>query len=270
MSWPRQFFIAWSLICGVSGLCGLVAAQAIAPPPDWLPTVHTHAWSRFGARAWKEVRVHTYMFGANGDIQRSGTTLARTRVISVGPSSFSLRVALADEAAGNDGQSEPRIMTHNVAPPVESSEVVGEEQVTIDGCQYPTQVIRFVTSDAGKQETNTVFFCAHATPQLLKRVTTSVSATNPESATETTVTVTEMNKVADILGELKCTWSAKTVIRMRDKTISIREVNCAEVPGELVSQVTEEHDANGVLVSRKELELIGYGCGRPRRAFWRR
>ncbi len=54
---------------------------------------------------------------------------------------------------------------------------------------------------------------------------------------------------------------------MRDKTITIREVNCADVPGELVSQITEEHDANGVLVARKELELVGYGYGRPTALF---
>jgi hypothetical protein len=210
------------------------------------------------------------VFGQNGDVQRSGTTIARTRVTNVGLSSFSLCVSLVEEAPGGEVRSEPRILTHDVAPPVETSELVGEEQVTIEGRQYPTQVIRFVTSTAAKQETNTVFFCAHSTPQMLKRVTTSVSATNPEAATETTVTVTEMNKMADILGELKCTWSATTVIKMRDKTITIREVNCAEVPGELVAQVTEEHDANGVLVSRKELELVGYGYGRPRRVFWRR
>ncbi|MCU0958846.1 MAG: hypothetical protein MUF48_01965 [Pirellulaceae bacterium] len=270
MNWQRQFFIACALMLGGSGLLSLAVAQAPAPAPEWLPTVSTHAWSRFGARAWKEVRVRTSVFGANGDIQRSGTTIARTRVTNIGLNSFSLCVSLADEAAGGGVRSEPRTLTHDVAPPVESSELVGEEQVTIEGHPYPTQVIRFVTSNAAKQETNTVFFCAHSTPQLLKRVTTSVSATNPESATETTVTVTEMNKMADILGELKCTWSATTVIKMRDKTITIREVNCAEVPGELVAQVTEEHNADGMLVSRKELELIGYGYGRPRRGFWRR
>lgn len=270
MNWQRQFLIAWLLVLGGAGLWGLSAAPPATPPLDWLPTVNTHAWSRFGTRAWKEVRVRTFMFGPNGDVQRTGTTVARTRVTNVGSSSFSLCVSLADEAAGSDAPSEPRTLTHDVAPPVESSEVVGEEQVTIEGRQYPTQVIRFVTSTAAQQETNTVFFCAHSTPRLLKRVTTSVSTANPESSTETTVAVTEMNKMADILGELKCTWSARTVIKMRDKTITIREVNCAEVPGELVSQVTEEHDANGVLVSRKELELVGYGYGRPRRGFWRR
>ncbi len=191
--------------------------------------------------------------------------IARTRVMNVGLRSFSLCVSSTVEVAGSEFPSEPKTFSRDVAPQVESSQVVGEQRVTIDGREYPTQVINFATTTGTQKEANTIFFCKDTTPQMLKRVTTSVDSTDPDMATETTAAVTELNKMADILGEPKCTWAATTVIKMRDKTITIREVNCAEVPGELVSQITEEHDANGVLVTRKELELVGYGYGRPRR-----
>jgi hypothetical protein len=233
--------------------------------PEWMPTTGTHAWSRFGARAWKEVRVRTYAVGENGEVLRSSTTIARTRVMTVGLHSFSLCVSSTVEVAGREFPSEPQTFSRDIAPNVESSQVVGEQQVTIEGRAYATQVIRFATAMGTQAEANTIFFCKDTTPQMLKRVTTSVDSTNPDMATETTASVTELNKMADILGEPKCTWAATTVIKMRDKTITIREVNCAEVPGELVSQVTEEHDANGVLVARKELDLVGYGYGRPKR-----
>ena len=32
----------------------------------WLPTQGTHAWTRFGVRAWKEVRIRTTTFDENG------------------------------------------------------------------------------------------------------------------------------------------------------------------------------------------------------------
>jgi hypothetical protein len=239
--------------------------------PEWMPTTGTHAWSRFGPRAWKEVRVKTYAVAENGNVLRSSTTIARTRVTSVDRQSFSLCVSLTVEVAGGwEFLSEPQTVTREVAPLVESAEAVGDQKVTIDGNEFGAQVIRFVTTSGSQRDTNTIFFCKDAMPQLLRRVTTSVDSLHPDQATETTVTVSQLNKMADILGESKCTWAATTVIKMRDKTVTIREVNCAEVPGELVSQITEEHNANGVLVARKELELIGYGYGRPRHLFRRR
>ena len=238
--------------------------------PEWMPTTGTHAWSRFGANAWKEVRVRTYSIGENGAVLRSSTTIARTRVTKVERQSFSLCVSSTVEVEGREFPSEPQTVTREVAPQVESAEAVGDQKVTIHGRDFGTQVIRFVTNSGTQKETNTIYYCKEATPRLLRRVTTAVDSAHPNQASETTVTVTELNKMADILGELKCTWAATTVIAMRDRTVTIREVNCAEVPGELVSQITEEHDANGVLIARKELELIGYGYGRPRLLFRKR
>jgi hypothetical protein len=235
--------------------------------PEWMPTTGTHAWSRFGARAWKEVRVRTYEVGEKGQVLRSSTTIARTRVTNVSARSFSLCVSSTVEVAGREFPSAPRTFSRDVAPQVEASQVVGQQQVTIEGREYATQVINFATTTGTQKESNTIFYCQDTTPQMLKRVTTSIDSANPDVATETTASVTELNKMADILGEPKCTWASTTVIKLRDKTITVREVNCADVPGELVSQSTEEYDANGVLVSRKELELVGYGYGRPKRLF---
>lgn len=255
----------WALVAVAA--TSFVQPPALGQPLDWMPTVRTHAWSRFGARAWKEVRVRTYAVGEQGEVLRSSTTIARTRVTNVDARSFSLCVSSTVEVAGQAFPSEPQTFSRDVAPRIESSEVVGQQQVTIQGQEYATQVITFSSATGTQQESNTIFYCKDTTPQMLKRVTTSVDSANPDAATETTVAVTELNKMADILGEPKCTWASTTVIKMPDKTIAIREVNCAEVPGELVSQVTEEFDANGVLVARKELELIGYGYGRPKRLF---
>jgi hypothetical protein len=237
---------------------------------EWIPNTGTHAWCRFGARAWKEVRVRTYAVGDAGEVLRSSTTVARTRVTRVGANSFSLCVSSTVEVAGREFAAEPQTFTRAVAPQVDSSEVVGQETVLIDGREYPVQIIEFVSTNGAQQEANKLLFCRDTTPQMLKRVTRTRDSANPDAVVETTVTVTQLNKMADILGELKCTWAATTVINMRDKTVTIREVNCADVPGELVSQITEEHDANGVLVARKELELVGYGIGRARRLFRRR
>ncbi|MHB8864014.1 MAG: hypothetical protein ACYC6N_16540 [Pirellulaceae bacterium] len=266
----RSFWIAWAFAWAAFLTVPADDFVAWGQTPEWMPTTGTHAWSRFGPRAWKEVRVRTYAVGENGEVLRSSTTVARTRVMSVERQSFSLCVSSTVEMGGREFLSEPQTFTREVAPQIQSAEAVGDEKLTIGGREFGTQVIRFVTTSGTQKETNTIHFCKETTPQLLRRVTTSVDALYPDQATETTVAVSELNKMADILGELKCTWAATTVVKLRDKTVTVHEVNCAEVPGELVSQITEEHDANGVLVARKELELIGYGYGRSRFLFRRR
>lgn len=232
--------------------------------PEWMPTAGTHAWSRFGPRAWKEVRVRTYTVDKSGQVLRSSTTIARTRVTRVERQSFSLCVSSTVEVAGREIYNGPQTLTREVAPQVQSTETVGKEKVVIDGQEYGTEVIRFVTVSGTRSEENTIHFCKDVTPQLLRRVTASVDSAHPDEQMETTVTVTELDNMTDILGETKRTWSTTTVVRRHDKTVTTREVNCSDVPGELVSQITEEHDAKGVLVSREELELVGYGFGRPR------
>lgn len=245
-----------------------VQRMADGQTPEWMPTAGTHAWSRFGPRAWKEVRVRTYTVDANGQVLCSSTTIARTSVTRVERQSFSLCVSSTVEVAGREIFTGPQTLTREVAPQVDSTESVGTDKLVIDGQEYGAEIIRFVTLAGTQSEENTIYFCKDATPQLLRRVSTRTDSEHPDERMETTVTVTELNKMADILGETKRTWSTTTVVRRHDKTVTTREVNCADVPGELVSQITEEHDAKGVLVSREELELIGYGFGRPR--FFRR
>ena len=255
--------------CLVLGLAVWCGAKVTGQEMDWIPTVETHAWSRFGLRSWKEVRVRAFSFDEKGEVERSSTTVARSRVTKLGNRSFSLCVSSTVEVAGREFPSEPQTITRDLTPSVQSSQVTGNETITIDGQDFPTQIIQFVTTNGTVKETNTLNYCPDTYPPMLRRVSTSVDTLNPDVTSEMTTTVTEMNKMTDILGELKCTWSVTTVIKQRDHTITIREVNCQDVPGELVSQVTEERDANGVLVSRKELELVGYGVGRSFRFFRR-
>jgi hypothetical protein len=249
--------------------CVVGSVLACAQDLEWLPTVETHAWSRFGPRAWKEVRLTTYDYDTTGQVARSSTTIARTRVTTVGLRSYSLSVSSTVAAAGREFPAQPHTITRDIAPEIKAHQVLGEEMLTIRDRQYPIQVIQFVTANGTRQETNTVYWSREVQPHVLKRVTASMDVNHPESVSEITSTVTALDTRTDVLGELKCAWTITTVIKQRDKTITIHDVNCHDVPGELVSQVTEERDQHGTLTARKELEVVGYGFGRPRRG-WRR
>ncbi len=263
----------WSPVAAtliVLALCLAGVRSLPAADSDWIPTAETHAWARFGPRAWKEVRVRTDAYHEKGQLQRTSVTTARTRVLRVGLHSFSLCVSTTVEVAGRQFPSDPQELTRDVAPKVESTQVVGDETLIVDGVEYPVQLISLVTVNGTKRETSTLYQCATTSPQTLKRVTTSIDTQSPVLTSHTTVTVTELGHKIDILGEMKCTWSVTTEIKLPDRTVTIQEVNCRDVPGELVSQLIEERNASGELVSRKELELVGYGPGRPRRVFRRR
>jgi hypothetical protein len=247
----------------------VAAAPTAGQEKGWLPTLGTHAWTRFGSNAWKEVRIRTSSYDQQGREIRSSTTRARTRVVQVGRRSFSLCVSTTIEVAGQEISPEPQEITRELAPQVESSRVIGKDTVTIGQVEYPTEVVELVTKNGSRLETSRLHHCATTTPQTLRRVTTSVDPGTPESKISTTVSVTELNKMMDILGETQCTWSVTTVIEKLDRTVTIQEVNCRDIPGELVSQLTEERDADGKLLRRKELELVGYGRRRLRGLFRR-
>lgn len=250
----------------------ILASLAVASwsqDATWLPQRETHAWARFRPGAWKKVRVHNATFDDNEQLVRSSTTTTRTRVTRLGRRSFSLSISTIVNAAGQQFASEPQVITRELAPEVVSSEVLRTDTVTINGQQYPTQVIEVVTKDGDQRDTSTLYYSPGTTPSILKRVTSSVTTEEPEVKTSTVVKVDDLNQKRVVLGETLCTWSLTMTIQRPNRTLTIREIHCEDIPGEVVSQVIEEHDADGKLASRKEVELLGYGRGRrplfPRR-----
>lgn len=258
----RYVIIALTLVSCLTAPCWCQDAK-------WLPERRTHAWARFRPGAWRKVRIQNSTFDENEELVRSSTTVNRTRVTRLGRRSFSLSVSTIVNAAGQQFASEPQIITKELSPQVVSSKVMGTDTVTIEGCEYPVQVVKLVTKNETTRETSTLYYSPGTTPKILKRVTSSVDPETPKVQTLTTAKVTQLNKRRDVLGQTLCTWSVTTTIEKTNRTVAIREVHCQDVPGEVVSQVIEERNAEGKLASRKEVELLGYGQGR-RRLFNRR
>lgn len=245
-------------------------AQALGQEARWLPQRGTHAWARFRLGAWKEVQIRHSTFDEDEEVVRSSTSLVRTRITRLARRSFSLSISTTVNVAGQQLASEPQVITRNLTPEVLSSEVVGTDTVTVGDSEYPTQVIKLVTRKGTKRETSKIYYSSTTTPSILRRITTRVDSKAPDVQTSTTVNVTKLNQQTNVLGEVQCTWSVTTVIQKRDGVVTIREVHCPDVPGELVSQVMEQRDTEGKLISRKELELVGYGHGRRPLRFRRR
>jgi len=263
----RQFIPALVAVAAFLSLC---ADSAVADAPQWNASVETHAWTRFGPRVWKQTQVQTDWYDGAGKVKRTTTTETRTQVIDVGRRTYSLCVATEVEVAGRSMPPKPKTITRSIGPDVDSSDVVGHEPLTINGQEFQTDVIQFVVSQGDDKQTGTVYYAADAEPHVLKRVSVTKGIGSDAIKSETTVTVTDVGVVRDILGEMKPTWSVTTIVKHNDVLIVTREVKCDDVPGELVASVTEERDREGQLVRRSELELVGYGFGRLRRLFRRR
>ncbi|MFW6171056.1 MAG: hypothetical protein ACODAD_11240 [Planctomycetota bacterium] len=258
----RCFVVSLSILSSLTAASWCQDAQ-------WLPRRKPHAWARFPVGAWKRVRVHNATFDDNEQLVRSSTMITRTRVTRLGRRSFSLSVSTIVNAAGQQFASEPQVITKELAPEVVSSEVLRTDTVTINDRQYPVEVIELVTKNGATRETSTLYYSPGTTPSILKRTTSSTDTESSEAKTSTVVKVNELNKNRIVLGETLCTWSVTTTIKKPSRTVTIREIHSEDIPGEVVSQVIEERDADGTLASRKEVELLGYGRGR-RRLFQRR
>jgi hypothetical protein len=216
------------------------------------------------------VRIVNRSYDEDGELAKEGVTITQTEVARVTRRSFSLQVSTTMEMMGKRFPSHPQLIerSFNDQPPVTTS--IGEDAVTIKGQNFPTEVVQTVVDGDDSTRTSTVHFCKQTNPQVLKRVTVSKDPRNDDVKSHTTVTVTELDKTIDVLGELKSCWTVTTVIKVGETTVTTIETNCADVPGELVKRTTEEHNSQGRLVRRSELELVGYGYGQPLRRLRRR
>ncbi len=228
----------------------------------------SHSWARFGPRAWKVVRVKTETLNEQGQVERSSIRTTRIQVTRVTRRSCSLCVTSTAEIEGNQIAPEPKILTQTFDQNIISTENLRSETLTIGNREYIVKVVRIVSKNEGVIRTSTVYYSRQAQPQVLKRTTISKDAQSGDIISTTEVAVTEVDRQRTILGESHNTWTVSIVFKQGGATTITTEVHCADVPGELVARTTTKRNADGRVVTRSKLELIGYGSGLLRRA-WR-
>jgi hypothetical protein len=258
------------ILLAASAMLLMTGLTASAQNANWISSATTDAWAKFGSGSWKTVRIVNKSYDENGTLAKEGVTMTQTEVARVTRRSFSLQVRTTMEMMGEQFPSDPQLIERNFGEQTPVTTSIGKEEVTIKGQEFPTEVVQTVIDGDNATRTSTVHFCKQTNPQVLKRVTVAKDPRNDHVKSHTTVTVTELDKTVDVLGELKSCWTVTTVIKVGDSTHTTTETHCADVPGELVKRTTEQHNSLGRLVHRSELELVGYGYGDSRRRFRRR
>ena len=119
----------------------------------------------------------------------------------------------------------------------------------------------------------------HVSPYVLRCVSQVTDSTGKAVSSKTEMDTVAVNIPGQVLGQAKPTSRTKTVHEnTKGKTITW-EVQCADVPGGVVSHALQEFDPAGRLVRTDSLELLDYAAaeyytrpGKPirRPRFWRR
>lgn len=192
------------------------------------------------------------------------------QVTAVSLHSFSLCVSSTVELSGNELVTEPQTVKQSLDQNIVSTANLKSQTLSIGNREYIAKVVRIVSQNEGITRTSTVYYSTHASPEVLKRRTVSTNTKTGDVVSETDVTVTEVDRQHEILGEMLNTWTVSIVFKQGESTTMTTEVHCIDVPGELVSRESVKRDGeNRRLVAKTQLELVGYGYGRLRRA-WRR
>jgi hypothetical protein len=258
------------MLLAASAIVLMTGLMASAQNANWISSATTDAWAKFGSGSWKTVRIINKSYDENGALTNQGVTITQTEVARVTRRSFSLQVRATMEMMGEQFPSDPQLIERNFAEQTPVTTSIGKEALTIKGQDFPTEVVQTIIDGDNSTRTSTVHFCKLTNPQVLKRVTVAKDPSDDHVKSHTTVTVTELDKTVDVLGELKSCWTVTTVIKVGDITHTTTETHCADVPGELVKRTTEEHNSLGRLVRRSELEIEGYGYGDSSRRRFRR
>jgi len=249
--------------CLLAGL-GLLSLNPLGRAADEVGNQRqAHAWGRFGKGSWRQVRVVTESFDAEGKLANSSTTHNMTTLDEVTPERIALRVEVTVEVAGQKFPSQPQIIRQgyagesvgqsvSVKPLKTETLTVGDRQIVCD-----TEQIEILGGQS--KEVSLVHYSPRLTPRVLKRTSTTSDVASGKTVQESVSEVVKLNETHTVLGVPKRAYRVRLVQKSDRGTTTTISVHVPEVPGEVVRQTSEKMDASGRLERRSNLELVGYG-----------
>ncbi len=252
--------IAACLLLGL-GLLGLSPLQLRAD--DAGEQRQAHAWGRFGKGSWRQVRIVTESFDADGKLVNSSTTDNTTTLDEVTSERIALRVEVTVEVAGQKFPSQPQIIrqgyagesvgqTVSIKPLKMETVTVGDREIVCD-----TEQVEILGGQS--KEVSLVHYSARLTPRVLKRRSTTSDVASGKTVQESVSEVVKLNESHTVMGEPKTAYRVRLVQKSDRGTTTTLSVHVPDVPGEVVRQTSEKMDASGKLERRSKLELVGYG-----------
>lgn len=230
---------------------------------DW-ERAQDHPWGSFEVGSWKRVKVTHETFERSAEKPVLVTSAeTKTTLSSKSRRDYVLSVhsQITMPAQGRPQQAQVRRRFRRFG----RARRVGRETIRIHGQLFPSEIREEVLDLGHQRQVNTLKISSQTSPQVLSRSTVATDPSGKNVHYVTHVDVTDIQSKSKVLGEIVDTWNVKTVHREGSLTTTTWETHSDQVPGTLVSRLTEVRDMDsGDLVRRTKLELIGYG--RPSRA----
>jgi hypothetical protein len=228
-------------------------------------TPDLHPWGRFNTGAWRLTRVVTECFDEQGAITTTSVTEAKTTLQEVGTDGVTLRVEAAVEVAGKQRDAEPQTLKQGFHGELAGDELtvqdLGVAEVTVDGRRVACRVEQLEATGPHCKTLAKTYYSATVAPFVLKRESTATDLETGEVLTQSTLTVLSLDRQCDLPRRRKHAAHVETVSTHPKGSIVTRAMTSTEVPGGVLCQASEEHDAKGRLVRRSTLQLVACGVG---------
>ena len=235
--------------------CALVGLAGGAGSDDW------RYWSKFGAGSWKLVRSTTETLDRDGRVTSRSVTDSQTTLVERTDRRVTLRVVTTVNVAGKRFETEPILVLarrYGESDGEQASvEKLPNDRVEVQGVAYDCQRRR--AQIVGQDTKRVVEWASNPRFTLapLRRVET-LRGPKDETISTTTAEVVAVNTPHKLLNETVPVTYVKTLHTNHKMTSTTLAACCAEVPGQIVSATTKELDAEGRVVRRNTVEVVGY------------
>ncbi|MCO6454538.1 MAG: hypothetical protein J5I93_04400 [Pirellulaceae bacterium] len=225
---------------------------------DWVVPREQHAWARFPAGSWKQVRVTTRAYSEAGEPMSPSVMTTRSVLEEVDEKGFTLRVEVTVSVNGKEFKAEPHMVRQLFGEPPDAASRVGTEPLIVGQDTIDTQVHRWVVEQDGTRTVTNVHLSPGCPPYVLKRHTLATNAAGTVRQFESLVEVTRLSDEIQVLGENRPAWHVRTVQHEKDDQTTIEETHCPGVPDGVVRRWSKRYDRTGRLLEESELELLSY------------
>lgn len=225
---------------------------------DWVVPREQHAWARFPAGSWKEVRVTTRAYSESGEPMSPSVMTTRSVLEEVDEKGFTLRVEVTVSVNGKEFKAEPRQVRQLFGEPPDAASRVGAEPLMVGPDKIETQVHRWVVEQDGTRTVTNVHLSPGCRPYVLKRHTVATNSAGTVRQFESLVEVTRLSDEIQVLGETRPAWHVRTVQHENDDQTKIEETHCPGIPDGVVRRSSKRYDKTGRLLEESDLELLSY------------
>ena len=259
---PRLYWRAAALVILALFVCLPVAAGAEEPSDELL--LKNTGWGRFKPGAWQHVRVIVETLDPKGIITNTTSSDRITTLVTVAPQSVTLELDITAEVAGKRLDAPLQLVTQGChgEPSGQTTEVRDLEPTssTIEGRKITCRVREFQIADKDQKRRVLVYYNRDVAPVVLRRQCEARSQDGARQTVQSELEVVSLNTPYKVLKQMMPASVIRTVQKTDSTSITTQAVLVSDVPGGIVSSTSQELDAEGKLVRRTTLELVGWGA----------